>query len=281
MPSTSHVPSGYSPTFTDDFDQFQLDTEGNGSSNWAPWFVGWGVRFLRGNSDKAFKCDATYVGGGNGPLGIELHELTGDSTLKLYGMPTPPEKLANVEGFPYIAGMISGQQSFSQTYGYFEIRCRFELGKGHHWALWLVPADNSWPPEIDMAEIVSLDPSVVHMNAHGADPGVPMTDIPNVDTSAFHTYGFEWTESTLTFYLDGVEQKRAPNYIHKPMYLMISPEIGGEWPGLPDETTQWPMLCEIDFIRIYRGYAWWLHGFRVSSLHFRSSSVASILPTSL
>ena len=48
MSSTSHVPSGYHPTFIDDFDRFQLDTAGDGSSDWAPWWTGWGVRHLRG-----------------------------------------------------------------------------------------------------------------------------------------------------------------------------------------------------------------------------------------
>ena len=247
-----YVPSGYVLAFADEFDILSLDMEADGSGTWIPWWNGWGVRHLEGNNDKAWKCDESYTGEGDDQLDVVLHERTDSSTLRLYGIPTPPEKLQIVSDFPYIAGMISGKQSFSTTYGYFEVSARFEVSKGIHWALWLLPVDDSWPPEIDMAEIVGHQPTLIHMNAHGVPGGSPMISIPVESTADFHVYGFEWTDTEMVWTLDGVIQKREQNYIDKPMYILLSPEIGGNWPGMPDETTVWPTICELDYIRIYQ-----------------------------
>ena len=36
------------------------------------------------------------------------------------------------------------------------------------------------------------------------------------------------------------------------MYVLVSPEIGGDWPGSPDGSTVWPMELELDYVRAYR-----------------------------
>lgn len=246
-----YVPDGYQIGFSEEFNTFELDVDGDGSSTWAPWFVGWDVRFLGGNEDKAWKCDASYVGGGKEALGLTLHERTDSSTLRLYGLETPKDKLDNVEQFPYIGGMISSNQSMAQLYGYFEIKCRFEITKGHHWAVWLLPIANKWPPEIDIVEAVGHQPYYAFCNAHGSSEKDTFT-IRNVESVFdYHIYGFEWTPTEMIYTLDGEEHLRVPNYINEPMYFLVSPEIGGQWTKLPDETTVWPMVCEIEYIRIY------------------------------
>ena len=252
-PRSEFVPEGYDLAFSDEFETLSLDPDADGSGNWTTWWDGWEVRHLQGNNDKAWKGDASYVGEGEQPIGTVLHEVTGDGNLKLYGMPTPPEILDAVNDFPYVAGMISSRNSFSLTYGYFEVRARFEVSKGMHWALWLLPSDDSWPPEIDMVEVVGHQPDQAHMNAHGT--GEQGEFISNRIESAadFHTYGFEWTEEEMIWTLDGQEMKRRSNYIDKPMYILLSPEIGGNWPGLPDSTTVWPTVSEVDYVRIYKG----------------------------
>ena len=246
------VPEGYAIAFSDEFQSLTLDTEASGAGNWIPWWSGWGVRHLEGNNDKAWKCDISYTGEGDEPLGVVLHEKTDSSTLRLYGRETPADKLPIVSDFPYLGGMISGAKSFSTTYGYFEVKARFEVSKGIHWALWLLPIDDSWPPEIDMVEIVGHQPELIHVNAHGVPGGSPMISTPVQNAAEYHVFGFEWNESEMIWTLDGVEVKREFNYVDKPMYLLLSPEIGGNWPGMPDETTIWPTLCELDYVRIYQ-----------------------------
>lgn len=245
------VPEGYDLSFNDEFETFKLDTDGDGSSTWAPWFVGWGVRHLEGNQDKAWKCDATYSGEEDEALGLILHERTDSSTLRLYGLETPQDKKEIVNDFPYVGGMISANRTMAQLYGYFEIKSRFEISKGHHWAMWLLPIDNSWPPEIDIVEAVGHQPYYAFCNAHGSPTENTFTTRNVESVSDYHVYGFLWTPDEMVWTLDGEEHLRIPNYIDKPMYFLVTPEIGGQWTGLPNGSTSWPMVCEIEYIRIY------------------------------
>jgi len=248
---SQYVPDGYVRVWNDEFNLLSLDREGDGGENWTPWFAGWNARALDGNSDKAWKCDKDYMGGGNDPLGITLHRASNGS-LKLYGYETPANKLDNTYGYGYVGGMISGQRSHSQTYGYWECRMKVNLSQGHHWAMWLLPVDDTWPPEIDMVEVIGKETNTVYMNAHGSPQNPPLTTISPIDTWNYHVFGFEWTPTTMRYYLDGVLRKEIPNFVNKPMYWLMTPEIASNWPGLPDNTTTWPTTCEIDYVRIYK-----------------------------
>jgi hypothetical protein len=57
-----YVPKGYRLAFADEFDSILLDQNGNGDSSWVPWFIGWEVHHLAGNSDDYYKAWENYVG---------------------------------------------------------------------------------------------------------------------------------------------------------------------------------------------------------------------------
>ncbi len=260
--SSPWVPSGYQLAFADEFDTetFELDLDGNGSTNWAPYWLSWNVRHLEGNNDQALKADRSYFGTGGEPLGLDIHQNT-DDTLMLRGYPLPEERRAQFHDFPYVAGMISGERSHQQQYGYWEIRMRFATTSiGHHWAVWLLSSDASWPPELDLIEVVGQHPHMFSVNAIDADAvgnptgSLTFRDFPRA-IDDFYTLGLLWTASEIVFSLDGDEIQRTPNFIDKPMYLLVSPEIGGNWPGEPDATTTWPMEASIDYVRVYRAEA--------------------------
>ena len=52
----------------------------------------------------------------------------------------------------YYTGMIATDQTWGQTYGFYEIKAQVPAGKGHWSAFWLAPAGEGWPPEIDIFE---------------------------------------------------------------------------------------------------------------------------------
>jgi chitodextrinase len=89
------------------------------------------------------------------------------------------------------------------------------------------------------------------MNAHGSGKDELVWFSPD-DPFGWHTWGFLWTQNDLVWYVDGVERKRIRNYINKPMYWLISPEIGGYWAGSTDSSTLWPMEAEVDYVRVYK-----------------------------
>lgn len=239
-------PSGYTSTFSDEFNSISLDTDGNGSPTWAPWWVTWNVHYLDGNSDDCYKTCNEWLN-----ENVNLH-YTSNGVLNLIG-----QKASNVgvntnqlDGKQYLGGMISADKSYSQLYGYWECRMKLTVSQGHHWAMWLLADDASWPPEIDMVEVVGHQPNMIHMNSHGSSNDVMVT-ITDVDPRNYVTYGFEWTPSTMKWYINGVVRKEIPNYVNKPMYWLLSPEMANSWTGDPDGSTVWPMKAEVDYLRVY------------------------------
>ena len=75
-------------------------------------------------------------------------------------------------------------------------------------------------------------------------------------SAGFHTYGMNWTESFVTFYLDGVQmgQMKTPVVMTTSMYVIANLALGG-WPGLPDATTPFPAEFKVDYIRVWQDAA--------------------------
>ncbi len=267
-----YVPEGYRLVFEDNFDRLRLSdgiqpvgaNDDHQGPAWESHFAGWGVRHLKGNNDQALKADARYQGRGGkslGDYGIQLHEVTADGTLKLYGRPTPDDLETQFE-FPYLGGMVSGENMHAQRYGYWEVRLRpNNISTGHHLALWLIPSDHSWPPEIDMLEVIGsnpANPSDAQNFFFNSILSQPNNDeitriIPPRGRDAWYTVGFLWDEDTMRWFLDGEEVRQRPSLkTDKELYFLISPEIGGHWVGDPTAGTTWPMEVEVDYVRVYQ-----------------------------
>ena len=174
------------------------------------------------------------------------------------------------EPLPYTSGMISTQYSFSQTYGYFEIRAQLPAGGGLWPAFWLLPVDQSWPPEIDAMEAFGdtnpLNGEGGRTMIHYASHTPPDNAIcgawydTNVDvTAGYHTYGVDWEPTSITYYFDGTPYASCPGNpaADKPFYILANLAVGaaGSWPGSPDPAaiaTTFPAYMRIDYIRAYQ-----------------------------
>jgi beta-glucanase (GH16 family) len=175
-----------------------------------------------------------------------------NGVLQISARPAPAGTEAMLGGYRYTSGLITTQPSFSQAYGYFEMRARLPMGKGLWPAFWLLPADLSWPPEIDVMESIG-DASEVYFTAHsklGSPPALKYA----LDPDVFHVYAVSWDAKQIVWYVDGHEVKRQPTPadMDKPMYMLANLAVGGGWPGDPDDTTNWPARYDIDYIRAYR-----------------------------
>ena len=55
-------------------------------------------------------------------------------------------------------------------------------------------------------------------------------------------------------YLDGKINKKKQNAdeFRKPFYIILNIAVGGNWPGKPDDTTLFPAIMSVDYIRIYK-----------------------------
>jgi len=265
--SSGFEPSRYRLVWDDEFDRLSLSDNFPTTERWQTHFGKWNVRNLPDNGDKGVKvADWTplvsgrtvaealkSVGDPSKPGGF-LHVVT-KGTLKLHAYTLPERLQSEFWGFPYVASMISGESSFHQAYGYWEVRLRLNhLGKGHHFALWLVSTDAIWPPEIDLLEVVGTNPHqfTANLNDGGkTKPAMKFYEEPSTP-DGFHVFGLQRTPEVIRWMIDGHVIRETPELIgQKELYLIASFEIASRWPGNPDETTPWPAEVEIDYVRIY------------------------------
>lgn len=169
----------------------------------------------------------------------------------------------------YLSGALN-TYPFSQTYGYFEIDAQMPFGRGLWPAFWLLPVDDSWPPEIDAPELLGHDPTTAYFSLHTNDKTwlATQSDAYNGNTTTnavasnadksrgFHHYGVDWGPQTITFYIDGIRvgQRTTPGDMHKPFYLIVNLAVGGRgsWPGAPDAHTVFPATMRLHDIRVWQ-----------------------------
>ena len=230
-------------TFDDEFTRFEHSPDGS---------VGWMTRYTHGRTmhdELEFYSDASV---GADPFRLEDGALVITARLA-----------ANPAGLPYVSGAITTYPRFAQRYGYFEMRARLPAGRGLWPAFWLLPADRSWPPEIDVLEVLGQAPRTLYVSTHSkvGGPNVGATqavDVADVST-AFHRYGVNWTASRLTWCIDGrqVADAATPADLDVPMFLLVNLAVGGpgSWPGAPDATTRFPAEMRVDYVRAYAAEA--------------------------
>jgi len=263
IPAAQAVPpAGYVMRFAEEFDGWGVDF----THKWDTHWVAWNVRHLAGNNDQSIKAaDWERLRGGKtvGELLRKskklprkrnyLHQV-GRGKLKMRAWPVPDDLRYEFWGFPFVAGMLAGPRAHAQTYGYWETRLRLKkIGKGQHFALWLLPTDNSWPPEVDMLEAVSGD-GWLYTNTHVKDGVAPPINWfkPPRRPDAWMTVGFEWTPKEMIWTIDGKQVRRhTANIGAKPMYPLFSWEVGSNWPGWIDSSTPWPAEVVVDYLRVY------------------------------
>ncbi len=171
--------------------------------------------------------------------------------------------------YPYTSGMVTTGRDTSQvstpvkfqfTYGFTEIRAKIPTGRGLWPAFWLLPANNSPIPEIDVVEVTGDSPDVAHMSVHYSDQNGQAIRVGNTWdktqlSSGWHTYAIDWEPDHIAWYIDGYQRWRIDqaNLIPSvPMYLLLDLAVGGDWPGFPDGNTAFPNTFEIDYVRVWQ-----------------------------
>jgi beta-glucanase (GH16 family) len=237
-------------TFADEFNDFRPYVNGKGV--WRTTYRDGqstddiGVRTLKNNKEVQLYVDPQFK-----RLGLNPFRING-GVLEIRAEPAPPQNKAALADYRYISGLITTQPSFSQTYGYFEMRAKLPAGKGVWPAFWLLPKDLSWPPEVDIMESVG-DPSKYYVTYHSNAAKDAGTEVP-ISPDDFHVFAVSWDAKNVVWYVDGREVKRLPTPadMHKPMYMIANLALGGDWAGYPDASTPFPSTFAIDYIRAYR-----------------------------
>ncbi|WP_296884515.1 family 16 glycosylhydrolase [Thomasclavelia sp.] len=181
----------------------------------------------------------------------------------------------------YDSGSIAtfGKKEF--LYGKIEVRAKLPKGAGAFPAIWTLGNDFTldglvdseqgvgWPMcgEIDIMELIGANPDVagtsdstVHGTIHNGlteDGDKAQTNtytLPNGETfnKDFHTFSIVWNPDTIQWYVDDNLYSTVYitdlDYFQKPHYLLFNLAAGGEWPGFPNEDTDFPMDFVIDYV---------------------------------
>jgi len=182
-----------------------------------------------------------------------------------------------------------GTPLFNQRYGKFEFRARVPHGKGMWPALWMLPQDDrygGWAAsgEIDVMEIHGEEPHQTLGSIHfgSSFPHRELVthtlQIPDGGSvNDWHVYAVEWEPGEIRWLFDGqvwatqnfwwscsknedgqgVPARRAadinpwPAPFDQPFYLVMNVAVGGNFPGHPNDQTQFPADLQVDYVRVY------------------------------
>jgi beta-glucanase (GH16 family) len=205
------IPANMKLAFSTDFPGTALDT-----STWAecyPWSPAPPGCSNFGNSDER----EWY-------LPSQVHVTNG--ALALVAQRTPTEgsdEQGNPEMYTCRSGMVTTYHSFNFKYGVVQVTARLPFGKGLWPAIWLIPADGSWPPEIDIVEHWDTQPTARATLHYGSDNAQQRGTVtfPQAD-QGWHTYTLYWTQSRITIYYDSTLALTTTTHIpQQPMYLLL------------------------------------------------------------
>ncbi|QOZ27921.1 family 16 glycosylhydrolase [Bradyrhizobium sp. CCBAU 51753] len=259
-------------TFNDDFDQHPL-----ASGRWVPHYAGgaawpearyWGgagsdfKRKTSANGEQQIYVDPRYAGRGAAPLGLDPFQVR-DGVLSIVARRTPAELRDVLFDNEYISGILTTQGTFSQKYGYFEIRARIPVGTGVWPAFWMLADDGGWPPEVDVIEGRGQRPGDLVMTTHWRIPATGKIEhcgfdfaVPGADAD-FHNYGVLWEPDRLIYFIDRkpVSDIKVPIGFDDPMYMIVNLAMGSKFfvgVGFVDAGSPASVAFEIDRISAYQ-----------------------------
>ncbi len=216
----------------------------------------------------------TYdLGSGNGGWGNnELQSYTNSSNNSFVG-----------DGKLFIVAEKVGENAYTSArlkslglkefqYGRIDVRAMLPKGQGVWPAIWMLGAnypDMGWPAcgEIDVMELLGHLPGTVHGTAHwGADwpswthQGSSVSIYPDHFDEEFHVFSVEWMEDEIKFFMDDeVYFTIAPSMMqgqpypfNNPFFFILNVAVGGNWPGNPDESSEFPVFMAVDYVRVYQ-----------------------------
>ena len=241
---------GWNIVWQDEFDKDSLDL-----TKWSRETGGHGW----GNNELQFYTDSdsnSYVENGNLILKAQV----------------VPQGIGSSKGLRYYSSArLRTYGKGDWKYGRIEVKAKVASGQGIWPAIWMLPTDwlfGGWPSsgEIDIMEHVGYDLGVVHGSVHTEAYNHKINTqrssarkIANVDTE-FHVYSIIWDKDKISFFIDDVqyflfENDQQGNYKTWPFdqrfHLLINIAVGGDWPGKPDNSTNFPRKMLVDYVRVY------------------------------
>ncbi len=218
--------------------------------------------------------DGTEVGLPSGWGNNELQWYTDQNAVVADGFLTITAREETVEpGFSYTSARLRSLGKGDWTYGRMEMRAKMPLGKGLWPAFWMLPTDweyGGWAAsgEIDIVEYLGNDPEEILGTIHygGEFPSNTFSTTryrsPEGFDEDFHVFAIEWEEGEIRWYVDDVHYATRTSWFSsaapfpapfdKNFHLLLNMAVGGNLPGSPDSSTQFPQELVVDYVRVFQ-----------------------------
>lgn len=193
-------------------------------------------------------------------FGYDPFVMTGDA-LVITGAETPSDLSDSANGQNYLSGVLTSQGRFDFQFGYAEIRAKVPTGRGYWPGFWMLGSEFvDIKPQLYVMENRGDNASLVYhrYNYTDADNTFIASELYRTAgenfNSEFHTYGVEWTDSAISWYVDGtkVQTLDSGEIPSQSMYLILNLAIGGWFPESPNDATLFPGEFVIDYVRVYQ-----------------------------
>ena len=161
--------------------------------------------------------------------------------------------------------MLYTQGIYNLTYGKVEARMMLPQGEGMWPAFWMLGDDidsKGWPEcgEIDIMEYIGKTPNNIYGSLHGPGYDFSVSETCVSLSNDYHVYGVEWNEEQISWYFDDVTYSVVTRaevgnnewVFDKGFYILLNLAVGGNWPGPPDNSTVFPQMFYIDYVRVYQ-----------------------------
>jgi beta-glucanase (GH16 family) len=176
-----------------------------------------------------------------------------------------------ISGFNYSSARLTTQNKKSFKFGRIDIRAKLPVSKGMWPALWMLGSNISsvgWPAcgEMDIMELIGAYPGRVYGTMHWKNSGgAHASKGTNYNLSSgdfsqqFHVYSMVWAQDLIKCYVDdqlyltvSATDVGATYPFNADQFFIFNVAVGGNWPGPPDATTQFPQRMFVDYVRVFQ-----------------------------
>ncbi len=170
----------------------------------------------------------------------------------------------NFSGSAYTSARLLTRGKYEFKYGTVEIRAKVPAAVGTWPAVWMLGFDFptvGWPAcgETDIlehrgSELNTIVAALHYPGRSGGNPVKGQTVVQNASTE-FHVYKFDWTSTSMQFFVDGklfhTVANNASIPYNKNFFFLVNLAMGGGFGG-PVDPAFTNATFEVDYIRVYK-----------------------------
>jgi len=215
----------------------------------------------------------TFEMGAGGWGNNELQYYRPENTLFSAGNLIIEAKKENFGGSAYTSSRLISKGKKEFKFGRIDIRAALPEGQGIWPAIWMLGGNISsvqWPAcgEIDIMELIGSQPNRVHGTIHyGANNSQHQyignsIALPGTAkfSDEFHVFSIIWEQDKISWLMDDVQFYQITASMVSPaaypfnntFFFIFNVAVGGQWPGSPDGSTNFPQRMIVDYVRVFQ-----------------------------